>query len=111
MLSTGEDHPWFLFSYILLLDAGAYHTGSRARLAHPRCPEFHRDMAADALWTGSHYKPEKQIVATVYPLLWVRVVTRPFRWSRWAFSRSAGDRSDGRRLAERSGRTQRSRCF
>src|SRR5260370_11270505 len=23
MLSTGEDHPWFLFSYILLLDAGA----------------------------------------------------------------------------------------
>jgi uncharacterized membrane protein len=70
MLSTGEDHPWFLFSYILVLDAGALVLARARDWRLLDVLSFVATWLLYALWTGSHYKPEKQIVATVYPLLW-----------------------------------------
>src|SRR5258708_26894202 len=70
MLSTGEDHPWFLFSYILLLDAGAIILARARDWRILDVLSFTATWLLYALWTESHLKPEKQIVATVYPLLW-----------------------------------------
>ncbi len=70
MLSTGEDHPWFLFSYILLLDLGALVLSRARQWRILDVLSFTATGVLYALWTEARFTAEKQIVGTVYPLLW-----------------------------------------
>ena len=68
VLSTGEDHPWFLFSYLLLLNIAAL---VLARMRAWRPLEI-LSLAATAViywaWFVQQFKPEKQFVATSFVL-------------------------------------------
>jgi len=68
LLSTGEDHPVILFSYVFLLDLGAL---ALARARKWRAFEFLAFAATVFLysaWMTEHFTPEKQTVASVYAL-------------------------------------------
>jgi uncharacterized membrane protein len=68
LLSTGEDHPWFLFGYILALDVGALAL-ARARSWRPlEIFSFAGTAIVYAAWLDK-FNPEKQLVATVFVLL------------------------------------------
>jgi uncharacterized membrane protein len=70
LLSTGEDRPWFLFSYLLLLNIAAL---VLARMREWRSLEI-LSLAATAViygsWFGQQFKPEKQFVATFFALIY-----------------------------------------
>ena len=70
LLSTDEDRPWVLFSYVLLLDIGALAVG-RARQWRYLAPLA---MAGTAIlhmaWFGAHFDASKQLVATVFALVY-----------------------------------------
>lgn len=68
VLSTGEDHPWFLFSYLLLLDLGAL---ALARIREWRLLEV-LGFAGTALQYGAWLaegRPDREFVATLYALV------------------------------------------
>jgi uncharacterized membrane protein len=70
VLSTGEDHPWFLFSYVLLLNVAAL---VLARMRAWRPLEI-LSLAATVViywgWFAQQFKPEKQLVATFFALIY-----------------------------------------
>ena len=68
LLSTGEDHPWFLFGYVLVLDAGAI---GLARVRAWRLLEVLSVAGTVILYGGwlASYRPENQFVATLFGLL------------------------------------------
>ena len=70
LLSTGEDHPWFLFSYVLLLNIAAL---ALARMRQWRPLEI-LSLAATALiygaWFEQQFSPDKQFVATFFALIY-----------------------------------------
>jgi uncharacterized membrane protein len=70
LLSTGEDRPWFLFSYLLLLNIAAL---VLARMRQWRAPEI-LSLAATVViygsWFEQQFKPEKQFVATLFVLIY-----------------------------------------
>ena len=69
LLSTGEDHPVIFFSYIFLLDLGAL---ALARVRKWLALQFLAFVATVFLytaWMREHFAPEKQIVASVFALL------------------------------------------
>jgi uncharacterized membrane protein len=69
LLSTGEDHPWFLFAYVLVLNGGS--------LALVRSRQWRildvLSVAATIIifwsWFSSHLQPEKRLPATAFILL------------------------------------------
>ena len=70
LLGNGEDHPWFLFGYVLLLDAAAL---ALARMRGWRPLEILSLMATAtiyAVWFAQQFKPEKQFVATFFALVY-----------------------------------------
>jgi len=70
LLSTGEDRPWFLFSYLLLLNLGAL---VLARMRECQSLEI-LSLAATVViygsWFEQQFKPEKQFVATFFALIY-----------------------------------------
>src|ERR1700682_769363 len=56
MLSTGEDHPWFLFSYILLLDVGAIVLARARNWRILDVLSFVATWFLYALWAGLDYQ-------------------------------------------------------
>jgi uncharacterized membrane protein len=70
LLSSNVDRPWALFSYLLLLDVGAM---AVARAQHWRALDG-LAMAGTALlyasWFAERFNGEKQIVATVFALVY-----------------------------------------
>jgi uncharacterized membrane protein len=68
LLSTGEDHPWFLFGYILALDLAAL---GLARVRSWRVLELLSMLGTIILYGGwlVGYHPDKQFVATLFGLL------------------------------------------
>ncbi|HYL76737.1 MAG TPA: DUF2339 domain-containing protein [Bryobacteraceae bacterium] len=70
MLSTGEDHPWFLFNYVLLLNIGAM---ALVRIKKWQLLEL-ESFAATAIlygaWFADRFNSEKQFVATFFILIY-----------------------------------------
>ena len=69
LLSTGEDRPWFLFSYVALVTAAAF---GLVRLRGWRWLEilaFCGTGAAYLAWFDQHYTPEKRVVGTIFAIL------------------------------------------
>jgi predicted membrane protein DUF2339 len=70
LLSTGEDRPWFLFSYLLLLNIGAL---VLARMREWQSLEI-LSLAATVViygsWFEQQFKPEKQFVSTSFALIY-----------------------------------------
>jgi uncharacterized membrane protein len=69
LLSTGEDHPWFLFSYLLLLNFAATELAKRGNWPRLEIISFIATTFIYGGWLlgrGTH--PEKRLVATLAPL-------------------------------------------
>ena len=69
LLSTGEDHPWFLFSYLLLLNFAATELAKRGQWPRLEIISFVSTTLIYGGWLlvrGDH--PEKRLVATLAPL-------------------------------------------
>jgi uncharacterized membrane protein len=69
-LSTGEDRPWFLFSYLLLLNVAAL---ALARMRKWRSLEILSFGATSAIywaWLDQESKSEKQFAATFFALIY-----------------------------------------
>ena len=69
LLSAGEDHPWFLFGYVLVLNGGAL-----ALVRARRWPILDvLSVAATIIifwsWFNGHFQPEKRFPATIFILL------------------------------------------
>ena len=70
LLSRGEDHPWFLFSYLLLLNAAAF------VLARMRSWQLLEGLSLVAtaiiysVWFSEQFRQEKRPVATLFALLY-----------------------------------------
>src|SRR5579864_2397101 len=70
LLSSGEDHPWFLFGYVLLLNVAAM---VLARMRDWRSLEILSLVATAVIygaWFAQQFKPEKQFVATFFGLVY-----------------------------------------
>ena len=66
LLSSGEDHPVFLFAYLLLLAAGAM---AVARIKAWRVLEllsFVPTVLLFFVWYSAHFKPEKHLIAVAF---------------------------------------------
>ena len=68
LLSTHEDHPWFLFGYVLLLDLGALALVKARRWRVLEVLSFIGTVLIFGGWLFD-FKPEKQTVAVVFALL------------------------------------------
>lgn len=80
LLSTGEDHPWFLFSYTLLLDLGLLAL-VRARGWPPL--EVLGVAATFALlwgWYNAHFEEQKRLVATLFALVYYAIFVEVTLW-------------------------------
>jgi uncharacterized membrane protein len=73
LLSTGEDRPWVLFSYVLLLNAGAL---AAARFRNWRSLEalaFSATIALYGGWMADRFTSEKRTVAALFGFLYYGV--------------------------------------
>jgi uncharacterized membrane protein len=66
LLSTGEDRPWILFGYILLLDLGAMAVGRAKKWRHLAPLAMGGTAILYCLWFVGHFNADNQIVATVF---------------------------------------------
>jgi hypothetical protein len=69
LLSTGQDHPWFLFSYLLLLNFAATELAKNGKWPKLEIISFVATTLIYGGWLldrGTH--PEKRLVATLAPL-------------------------------------------
>lgn len=73
LLSTGQDAPWVLFSYILLLNIGAVAVASRKRWRLLDLVAFIATALLYTTWYESWFQPEKRLVATVFALAYYAV--------------------------------------
>jgi uncharacterized membrane protein len=69
LLSSGEDRPWFLFSYVLVLDLGAFALIRRERWRALEIFSFAGTVILFGLWL-SELKPEDRFAATFFGLLY-----------------------------------------
>lgn len=80
LLSAGETRPWALFTYVLILDAGA---SALARMKNWRGAEVLALAATAALyswWLATSLRPESRLAATVWALVfYVLFATRRTR--------------------------------
>jgi uncharacterized membrane protein len=70
ILSTGEDHPWFLFSYVFLLNVAAL---VLARMRAWRALEILSLVATIVIywaWLMQQFTPEEQFAATFFALIY-----------------------------------------
>jgi hypothetical protein len=70
LLSTGEDHPWFLFSYVLLLNIGALALARTQQWKALEVLSFAATVILYGSWFSAQFKPEKQFVATFFALIY-----------------------------------------
>lgn len=68
VLSTGQDRPWVLFPYILLLDAGALAVARYRRWRVLEGTAFAGTVEIFGVWLGYHLRNETRTVATVFDL-------------------------------------------
>ena len=69
LLSTGEDHPWFLFSYLLLLNFAATELAKRGRWPGLEIISFVATVIIYGGWlVRAATNPEKRLIATLAPL-------------------------------------------
>ncbi len=69
LLSTGEDHPWFLFSYLLLLNFAATELGKRGGWPKLEWMSFGATVLIYGAWLLDRgEQAEKRVVATLAPL-------------------------------------------
>ena len=83
LLSTGEDRPWFFFTYILLLNAAALALATVRRWPQLPTLAFAATVLLYSLWFLDRYRFEKRLVATVFALAYYTLFAlTPSRW-RW----------------------------
>lgn len=70
LLSTGEDRPWVLFSYILLLDLGALAVGRFKRWSHLAPLAMAGTAVLYGAWFASHFDASKQLVAMTFAFIY-----------------------------------------
>jgi hypothetical protein len=70
LLSTGEDRPWILFPYILLLNAGAIAVARYRRWRVLEATAFAGTVFLYGSWLADRFKPEKRTVATLFDLVY-----------------------------------------
>jgi hypothetical protein len=69
LLSTGEDHPWFLFAYLLLLNFAATEIGKRGKWPRLEILSFLATALIYGGWLLNRgTTPEKHLIATLAPL-------------------------------------------
>jgi uncharacterized membrane protein len=68
VLSTGEDHPWFLFSYLLLLNTGAMALARRRSWRTLCFLAFAGTVVIYHGWLAAQFTPGKRPPATVFAL-------------------------------------------
>jgi len=69
LLSTGEDHPWFLFSYLLLLNFAATELAKRGAWPKLEIMSFVATVLIYGTWLFERGEnPEKRLVGTLAPL-------------------------------------------
>ena len=68
LLSTNVDRPWALFSYLLVLDAGALAVARARRWRLLENVAFAGTALLYASWFSDRFNGEKQVVATVFAL-------------------------------------------
>jgi hypothetical protein len=73
LLSTGQDRPWFLFSYVLLLNAGALVLARVKQWKLLEIESFAATVLLYTLWFGERFTSEKQFVATFFALIFYAV--------------------------------------
>src|SRR5262249_6930387 len=86
LLSTGEDHPWFLFSYTLMLNVGLL---ALVRTRGWRVLEVLGVGATFALfwgWYNTHFNEAKRLVATFFALIFYAVFVEVARWPLFVIS-------------------------
>ena len=72
LLSTGEDHPWFLFSYLLLLNFAATELAKRGDWPRLEWISFTATVLIYGSWLVFRGdQPEKRLVATLAPLAFI----------------------------------------
>jgi len=69
LLSTGEDRPVIFFSYIFLLDLGAFALVRARQWLKFEYLAFAATLVLYSAWIGTHFTPDKQGVATLFALL------------------------------------------
>jgi uncharacterized membrane protein len=73
LLSTGEDRPVIFFSYIFLLDLGALALARARKWLLFEFLAFAATVLLFGAWGATHYTAQKQIVATVFALLFYSI--------------------------------------
>jgi uncharacterized membrane protein len=73
LLSTGEDRPVIFFSYIFLLDLGALALARARKWLLFEFLAFAATAVLYAAWGATHYTAQRQIVATVFALLFYSI--------------------------------------
>ena len=70
LLSTGEDRPWALFSWVLLLNAGALAAGRFRKWRAIERLAFTGTIILYGVWLLDRFAPEKTTVAALFALLY-----------------------------------------
>jgi uncharacterized membrane protein len=70
LLSTGEDRPWFLFSYLLLLNIAAMVLARMRQWQSLEILSLAATVVTYGSWFEQQFKPEKQFVATFFALIY-----------------------------------------
>lgn len=77
LLSSGEDHPWFLFGYILLLDAGGMDLARRRRWHSLEVLSFSATAILYFAWMMEQFsRGDKKLVATLAVLVLYALYSR-----------------------------------
>ena len=80
LLSTGEDHPWFLFTYVLVLNVGSL---ALVRARGWRLLDVLSVAATLTIfwgWFNEQFKPEKRFVATLFALVFYALFVEVTIW-------------------------------
>lgn len=75
LLSTGEDHPWFFFTYVLLLDLGALALARLRGWALLNILSFIATAMLYWTWSVDKFAKGKELVATVFDLVYYALYT------------------------------------
>jgi hypothetical protein len=70
LLSTGEDRPWVLFGYILLLDLGTLAVARAKRWRHLAPLALAGTSILYCVWFAGNFEPGEQVVATTFALVY-----------------------------------------
>ena len=68
LLSTGEDHPWFLFSYVLLLNIASAELAIKRKWAPLEAISFGATVLIYTAWRYESHPGENRVISTLAPL-------------------------------------------